>query len=43
MEVDYLIPRSRGGTSGIHNLQLLHGNCQYLKTVKETDRHQRRV
>jgi len=41
MEVDYLIPRNRGGTSGIHNLQLLHDHCRYLKTVKEPDRRER--
>ena len=41
MEVDHLIPRNRGGTSGIHNLQLLHGQCHYLKTVREIDRRER--
>jgi RNA-directed DNA polymerase len=39
METDFLIPRNRGGTSGIHNLQLLHDHCRHLKTAKETDRH----
>jgi RNA-directed DNA polymerase len=39
MEVGQMIPRNRGGTSGFHNLQLLHGHCHYLKTVKETDRY----
>lgn len=43
MEVDYLIPRNRGGTSGLHNLQLLHEHCRYLKTVKVTNRHERRA
>lgn len=41
MEVDHLIPRCRGGTSGIQNLQLLHGQCHYLKTVREIDRRER--
>lgn len=41
MEVDHLIPRSRGGSSSLHNLQLLHGQCHYLKTVREIDRHER--
>jgi RNA-directed DNA polymerase len=39
MEVSQMIPSNRGGTSGLHNLQLLHGHCHYLKTVKEIDRH----
>jgi RNA-directed DNA polymerase len=41
MEVDQLIPRNRGGTSGSHNLQLLQGHCRDLETVKETDRRER--
>jgi RNA-directed DNA polymerase len=41
MEVDLLIPRSRGGTSALHNLQLLHDHCRYMKTVEETNRHDR--
>jgi 5-methylcytosine-specific restriction endonuclease McrA len=41
MEVDLLIPRKRGGTSALHNLQLLHDHCRYLKTVEETNRHDR--
>ena len=41
MEVDLLIPRSRGGTSALHNLQLLHDHCQHLMTVEETNRHDR--
>ena len=41
MEVDLLIPRSRGGTFGLHNLQLLHDHCRYLKMVEETNRHDR--
>jgi RNA-directed DNA polymerase len=43
MEVDLLIPRNRGGTSALHNLQLLHDHCRYLKTVEETNRHDRRA
>ncbi len=38
MEVDHLIPRSRGGTSGLHNLQLLHRHCHDCKTARMTDR-----
>jgi RNA-directed DNA polymerase len=41
MEVDLLIPRNRGGTSAFHNLQLLHDHCRHLKTVEETNRHDR--
>lgn len=37
-EVDHLIPRQRGGTSGLHNLQLLHRHCHDCKTARETDR-----
>jgi RNA-directed DNA polymerase len=43
MEVDLLIPRSRGGTSAFHNLQLLHDHCRYLKTVAETNCHDGRA
>lgn len=42
-EVDHVIPRKRGGTSGIHNLQLLHRHCHDLKTAREIDRPERRV
>lgn len=41
MEVDHLIPRKRGGTSGFHNLQLLHRHCHDNKTARETDRRER--
>jgi RNA-directed DNA polymerase len=41
MVVDLLIPRKRGGTSALHNLQLLHDHCRYLKTVEEINRHDR--
>jgi RNA-directed DNA polymerase len=40
-EVDHLIPRKRGGTSGLHNLQLLHRHCHDLKTAREMDRLER--
>jgi RNA-directed DNA polymerase len=43
MEVDLLIPRRRGGTSGLHNLQLLHDHCRYVKTVEDTNRHDGRA
>jgi RNA-directed DNA polymerase len=42
-EVDHVIPRRRGGTSGIHNLQLLHRHCHDIKTAREIDRLERRV
>lgn len=38
LEVDHLIPRRRGGTSGLHNLQLLHRHCHNRKTARELDR-----
>lgn len=31
LEVDHIIPRSRGGTDHIENLQLLCGNCNRVK------------
>jgi len=39
-EVDHVIPRKRGGTSGIHNLQLLHRHCHDIKTAREIDRQE---
>ena len=42
-EVDHVIPRKRGGTSGIHNLQLLHRHCHDHKTAREIERLERRV
>ena len=42
-EVDHVIPRRRGGTSGIHNLQLLHRHCHDVKTAREIERLDRRV
>jgi RNA-directed DNA polymerase len=38
LEVDHLIPRRRGGTSGLQNLQLLHRHCHNRKTARELDR-----
>ncbi|MGH9837167.1 MAG: HNH endonuclease signature motif containing protein [Blastocatellia bacterium] len=38
LEVDHLIPRRRGGTSGLQNLQLLHRHCHNCKTARELDR-----
>jgi RNA-directed DNA polymerase len=37
-EVDHVIPRRRGGTSGLHNLQLLHRHCHDSKTAREIER-----
>jgi RNA-directed DNA polymerase len=42
-EVDHIIPRRRGGTSGIHNLELLHRHCHNRKTAREIDRLERRA
>lgn len=42
-EVDHVIPRRRGGTSGLHNLQLLHRHCHDSKTAKEMERLDGRV
>lgn len=42
-EVAHVIPRRRGGTSGIHNLQLLHRHCHDIKTAREIDRLERCV
>jgi RNA-directed DNA polymerase len=42
-EVDHVIPRRRGGTSGIHNLQLLHRHCHDVKTAREIERLERRA
>jgi RNA-directed DNA polymerase len=35
VEVDHRTPRSRGGTDGIHNHQLLHGHCHDTKTARD--------
>jgi RNA-directed DNA polymerase len=42
-EVDHVIPRKRGGTSGLHNLQLLHRHCHDQKTAREIERLERCV
>jgi RNA-directed DNA polymerase len=42
-EVDHIIPRKGGGTSGIHNLELLHRHCHDRKTAREIDRLERRA
>jgi RNA-directed DNA polymerase len=42
-EVDHVIPRKRGGTSGLHNLQLLHRHCHDTKTAREIERLEGRV
>ena len=39
-EVDHVIPRKRGGTSGLHNLQLLHRHCHDIKTAREIERQE---
>ena len=33
MEIDHIIPKSKGGKNGYDNLQLLHRHCHDLKTV----------
>ena len=31
MEVDHIVPRSKGGTDHLENLQLLGGHCNKVK------------
>ncbi len=35
MENDHRVPGSRGGSSALHNLQLLHGHCHDQKTATD--------
>ncbi len=35
MEVDHIIPKSRGGVDEYHNWQLLHRHCHDTKTVND--------
>jgi len=35
MEVDHIIPKSKGGKDRLDNLQLLHRHCHDLKTAKD--------
>ena len=35
MEVDHIIPRSKGGLDRYDNLQLLHRHCHTKKTAKD--------
>ena len=35
MEVDHIIPRSKGGVDKYNNLQLLHRQCHVKKTAKD--------
>lgn len=35
VEVDHIIPRSRGGKSRLNNLQLLHLHCHHSKTLSD--------
>ena len=37
LEVDHIIPKSRGGNDGYNNWQLLHAHCHHQKTAKEED------
>jgi RNA-directed DNA polymerase len=39
MEVDHIIPKTRGGTEAIDNLQLLHRHCHAVKTAREIGAH----
>ncbi|NEP84222.1 MAG: group II intron reverse transcriptase/maturase, partial [Okeania sp. SIO3B3] len=34
-QIDHIIPKSRGGQDGYHNLQLLHAHCHHHKTASE--------
>jgi RNA-directed DNA polymerase len=35
MEIDHLVPRSKGGKDNYDNLQLLHGHCHDAKTAAD--------
>ena len=35
LEVDHLIPQSKGGKDGYNNLQLLHAHCHHKKSATE--------
>ena len=35
MEIDHIIPISKGGNNSYSNLQLLHRHCHDLKTVMD--------
>ena len=35
MEVDHIIPKSKGGKDRLDNLQLLHRHCHDLKKAKD--------
>jgi RNA-directed DNA polymerase len=37
LEVDHLIPKSKGGKDGYNNLQLLHAHCHHKKSAKEAN------
>ena len=37
MEIDHLIPCSKGGKDNYDNLQLLHGHCHDAKTAADID------
>ena len=43
LEVDHIIPRSRGGKDGYHNWQLLHAHCHHQKTAKDAQLRQLEV
>ena len=37
LEVDHIIPKSKGGKDGYHNWQLLHAHCHHRKTAEDAD------
>ena len=39
MEVDHIIPKSKGGTDKYNNLQLLHRHCHHNKTRKDNEKY----
>lgn len=41
MEVDHIIPKSKGGKDAYRNLQLLHRQCHVEKTTKDSKNDQR--
>lgn len=43
MEVDHIIPRSKGGLDQYKNLQVLHRQCHTKKTAKDLSRSARKI
>lgn len=41
MEIDHIIPKSKGGSNQMSNLQLLHAHCHDLKHGRKVRAHTR--